>query len=107
MSCPCEGCKAARARRYAKAVARREAQAAKELELNLLRDRADRISGRIEASRDATWMTGRDESIRVQSMHGAHLFYAIAKGLRGEYHGGRSLEHLKNEALRRLILGVV
>jgi hypothetical protein len=44
----------------------------------------------------------------VQAMNGAHLFYAIAKGYRGEYPSqySRSLVHLENEALRRLLAGV-
>lgn len=106
MSCPCEVCKHERAQRYAAKVAKREREAQKELELNKRRDEMDRVQARIEASKDATWITGDGTPIRVQAMHGAHLFYAIAKGLRCEYGAGRSLTHLKNEALRRLLANV-
>jgi len=101
MSCPCEACKAdrdlARQRRISKkALAdwhKRQLQA---------------IEGRLAASKDAEWMTGRGEIVRVQAMSGSHLFYAIAKGYRGEYppQYARALIHLENEAMRRLIAGV-
>jgi hypothetical protein len=98
MSCPCEVCKTdrdlARQRRQSK-------KAAAQWHERQLRD----IEGRLEASKDAEWCKGDGNAIRVQAMSGSHLFYAIAKGYRGEYppHYARSLVHLENEALRRLI----
>lgn len=74
--------------------------------LRFLLRKYDGIQGRIDASKDAEWVTGSGEHVRVQAMNGSHLHYAIAKGLRGEYGGGRRLVHLQNEALRRLIQGV-
>ncbi len=104
--CPCEVCKHTRAERYAVKVAKREAAAAQEWELALQRERFESVNRRIEASKDATWLCGDGKAVRVQAMNGAHLFYAIAKGLRCEYGNSRSLTHLKNEALRRLLANV-
>jgi hypothetical protein len=101
MTCPCEACKADRDLAAQRRTSRKAAAAWHERQL---RD----IEGRIKASADAEWVTGRGEHVRVQAMNGAHLFYAIAKGYRGEYPSqySRSLVHLENEALRRLLAGV-
>ena len=127
--CKCETCKKARAQRAAgrnaKAIQTREQAGERELFLNRIHEleierdglklanaqirhdlkRFEYISGRIEASKDATWQTGAGETIRVQAMNSSHLHYAIAKGLRGEYHAHRTIMHLENEALRRLVKG--
>lgn len=120
MTCPCEGCKEVRAG-ASSSRARREldrieaAKAPLYAAIKLADDRTgifkgrlnrfEGILGRIEASKDAEWITGAGARIRVQAMHDSHLFYAIAKGMRGEYGPARTITHLKNEALRRLIGG--
>lgn len=70
--------------------------------------RFEAILGRIQSSRNAEWPSSSG-TVRVQAMNTSHLHYAIAKGERGEYPRGcgygQAMQHLKNEALRRLIGG--
>lgn len=120
MTCPCEGCKEVRAgassRRARRELDRIEAaKAPLYAAIKLADDRArifkgqlnrfESLLGRIEASKNAEWITGDGSKVRVQVMNDSHLFYAIAKGMRGEYGAARTITHLKNEALRRLIGG--
>jgi hypothetical protein len=100
-ACICEACKADRAEAKAARQKRKEVAAWHRRQLQA-------IEGRLKASADAEWVTGRGEHVRVQAMAGSHLFYAIAKGYRGEYptQYARALVHLENEALRRLLAGV-
>jgi hypothetical protein len=68
---------------------------------------AARINAMIRENHDGTWTTGDGTRVRVQAMSDSHLFYAIAKGRRGEYPDSYSrrtgIRALEVEALRRLI----
>lgn len=101
MTCPCEACKEARLLSKLQRLSKRNLADWHKRQLQ-------EIEGRIAASKDATWTSADGRCTRVQDMNTAHLFFAIAKGCRGEYPPSyaRSTIHLENEALRRLIAGV-
>lgn len=112
--CPCEGCKTAREQRSRKWRLEQAAyieERAVELAAEIMRKDAPAARiGRnvIERTRQhlhAKWKSQDGSEISVQGMGLAHLFFALAKGYRGEYgHGsvqGR-MGALESEALRRL-----
>lgn len=76
----------------------REREVAKLLDL----DFAKKLRRAVEATQTARWESARG-GLSMRTMSNSHVFFALAKGLRGEYSDGRSMHALEAEAIRRLL----
>lgn len=84
----------------AAALRRLERERAAEKLLNLAF--AKKLRRAVEAMETARWESARGGT-GVREMSDSHVFFALAKGLRGEYSDGRSMHALEAEAIRRLL----
>ncbi len=119
--CPCGVCAAKRATKAARPrqTTRKELESLLVSERNYSRYLFDRVNelapkaklgARVHelATRhlDTVWTSQDGRELRVQAMSDSHLFYALAKGRRGEYgtwsEGAFKVKALESEALRRL-----
>ncbi len=117
--CPCEWCKAERAKKGPKLPSRKELESflASERRYSLylfqrLTETAnfikpmEHIQRLMNRSRGAVWTCGDGARIPVTAMSDSHIFYALAKVRRMEYPDSKSRETgaqaLEGEALRRL-----
>jgi hypothetical protein len=114
--CVCEACKAERAARLEARDDRRtrkvfQAAVTAVGDYERVNERALTLGREalkmIDRHQFAEWTCGDGRRVKVREMENAHLFYAIAKGMRNEYPCSLSrktgIEALRAEAVRRIL----